>query len=204
MAFYETVSLLQTLELMLDTSLMRTLLVYAESTAADVSNLVSALSEALGPETDAELHNVPKVYIRWLNFQPLRVLLSCRSVAGGHGLERLTDGAPPGVAGLLHVVSTMLSNIDRAPLRLKESRGTASTPTHAPVPLPLRSPSVPICTTDLCQALVLDNCFARAGTLAATICASYQNRWSRSFTSSSSLSSCSATRAASSRRWRQV
>ena len=118
MAFYETVSLrLQTLELMLDTSLMRTLLVYAESTAADVSNLVSALSEALGPETDAELHNVPKVYIRWLNFQPLRVLLSCRSVAGGHGLERLTDGAPPGVAGLLHVVSTMLSNIDRAPLR---------------------------------------------------------------------------------------
>ena len=50
MAFYETVSLrLQTLELMLDTSLMRTLLVYAESTAADVSNLVSALSEALGP-----------------------------------------------------------------------------------------------------------------------------------------------------------
>ena len=50
--------------LMLATSLMRTLLVYAESTAADVSNLVSALSEALGPETDAELHNVPKVYIR--------------------------------------------------------------------------------------------------------------------------------------------
>ena len=60
MAFYETVSLrLQTLELMLDTSLMRTLLVYAESTAADVSNLVSALSEALGPETDAELPKAP-------------------------------------------------------------------------------------------------------------------------------------------------
>ena len=91
--------------------------------------------------------------------------------------ERLTDGAPPGVAGLLHVVSTMLSNIDRAPLRLKESRGTASTPTHAPrACCHSAHPASPICTTDLCQALVLDNCFARAGTLAATICASYQEQ----------------------------
>ena len=37
-------------------------------------------------------------------------------------------------------------------------------------------PASPICTTDLCQALVLDNCFARAGTLAATIGASYQEQ----------------------------
>lgn len=206
MAFYETVSLrLQTLELMLDTSLMRTLLVYAESTAADVSNLVSALSEALGPETDAELHNVPKVYIRWLNFQPLRVLLSCRSVAGGHGLERLTDGAPPGVAGLLHVVSTMLSNIDRAPLRLKESRGTASTPTHAPraaaTPLTQRPRSAPpTCARHLCSTIA-----SRVrGRSPPRLARPTRNRWSRSFTSSSSLSSCSATRAASSRRWRQV
>ena len=150
-AFYETVSLrLQTLELMLDTLLMRTLLVYAESTTTDISNLAGALSEALGPKTDADLHHVPKVYIRWLNFQPLRVLLSCRSVAGGHGLERLADGAPPGVAGLLHVVSTMLSNIDRAPLRLKERRCAEPDASHTCAAAALLT-QCPICTPILCR-----------------------------------------------------
>ena len=60
----------------------------------------------------------------WLNVQPLRLIISCRSVAGGRGHdsrsnESFVDGVPPGAIGLLNSAGALLANIDKMPLMLK-------------------------------------------------------------------------------------
>ena len=116
---YETISLrLQTLELMVDTVLVRILLLFGHSLFMDLSRLVATLLKGLGRE-EAEAHRPQKVYLRWLNIQPLRLLLSCRSVAGDRSLGQLMrKQVPPGAVGLLSSASTLITNIDRAPLKL--------------------------------------------------------------------------------------
>jgi hypothetical protein len=47
-------------------------------------------------------------YLRWLNIQPLRVLVSCRSVAGGKGLEGFVANAPSGAIGLLNSAGALV------------------------------------------------------------------------------------------------
>ena len=73
---------------------------------------------SLAPPTP-EPQQAPKVYIRWLNIQPLRLHLSCRSVAGGRGFEDILFAVPAEAVGILTTVGAILTNIDRAPLRLK-------------------------------------------------------------------------------------
>ncbi len=82
---------------------------YAHALPADVlelrhdvtqilSRLLSALLPALGlspPDADDAPQRTEKIYVHWLNVQPLRVLVSCRSVAGGIGVETFTHGTPP-------------------------------------------------------------------------------------------------------------
>jgi len=119
--FYETVSLrVQSLELMLDTVLVRTLVLFALSTYADLKEILAVTARASNLRAAAPGPNRPaKVYLRWLNIQPLRLVLSCRSIAGGRGFEEMLESAPPGALGVLNSVSAILSNIDRAPLQLK-------------------------------------------------------------------------------------
>ena len=88
--YYETVSLrLQTLELMVDTVLVRTLFLFVLSTYLDLAKMATAVVEATtrGQPRRADAVVPPKVYLRWLNLQPLRLHLSCRSVAGGRRRE---------------------------------------------------------------------------------------------------------------------
>ena len=120
MIFYETVSLrLQTLELMVDTVLVRILLLFGHSLFTDLSRLIATLLKGLGQE-EVEAKQPQKMYLRWLNIQPLRLLLSCRSVAGDRSLGLLMKKqVPPGAIGLLSSASTLITNIDRAPLKLK-------------------------------------------------------------------------------------
>ena len=84
--------------------------------------------------------------MRWLNIQPMRVLLSCRSVAGGNGFEVVYGDHVHGEAamGVLNSASAMVANIDRASIRLK--------------------------------ALVLDNVFTPMPTLLAMVGASYKEQ----------------------------
>ena len=169
LVYYETVSLrLQTLELMLDTVLVSTLALFSLALYADMCRLLNALLGALGVADQDDRATPSKVYMRWLNIQPLRVLLTCRSVAGVHGLAPLTDKKAPagavlasspspssqpspqqerrprgaGALGLINSASTLVTNIDRAPLKLR--------------------------------ALVLDNAFAPPAELASSISAYYQ------------------------------
>uniref|UniRef100_A0A0D3KJL1 Uncharacterized protein n=1 Tax=Emiliania huxleyi (strain CCMP1516) TaxID=280463 RepID=A0A0D3KJL1_EMIH1 len=146
--YYETVSLrLQTLELMVDTVLVRTLFLFVLSTYLDLAKMATAVVEATtrGQPRRADAVVPPKVYLRWLNLQPLRLHLSCRSVAGGRRREAaVLENAPASAVGVLNSVSAVLSNIDSAPLQLK--------------------------------ALVLDNTFAPVGTLAQAICDSYREQ----------------------------
>ena len=123
--FFESASLrVQTLQVMVDTLLMRSLLLFLYALYADLAqiaaHLASALLPAIGlmpPETTTE--RKPKLYFRWLNIQPLRILISCRSVAGGIGLNQmLTHDAPQGALALLNSVGALLSNVDRAPIKL--------------------------------------------------------------------------------------
>ncbi|EOD14033.1 hypothetical protein EMIHUDRAFT_451837 [Emiliania huxleyi CCMP1516] len=146
--YYETVSLrLQTLELMVDTVLVRTLFLFVLSTYLDLAKMATAVVEATtrGQPRRADAVVPPKVYLRWLNLQPLRLHLSCRSVAGGRRREAaVLENAPASAVGVLNSVSAVLSNIDSAPLQLK--------------------------------ALVLDNTFAPVGTLAQAIGDSYREQ----------------------------
>lgn len=116
---YETVSLrMQSLEIMLDTVFVQTLVLFALSTYADLSGMLAAVAKPL--QAHPASHDQPaKVYVRWLNIQPFRLILSCRSVAGGRGFEEVLANAPPAAVGVLNSVSAILSNIDRAPLELK-------------------------------------------------------------------------------------
>jgi hypothetical protein len=118
-ALYETVSLrMQSLEIMLDTVLVQTLVLFALSTYADLSVMLAAVAQPL--RAHHTHHDQPaKVYVRWLNIQPFRLIFSCRSVAGGRGFEEVLENAPPAAVGVLNSVSAILSNIDRAPLELK-------------------------------------------------------------------------------------
>jgi hypothetical protein len=116
---YETVSLrMQSLEIMFDTVLVQTLVLFALSTYAELSGMLAAVAKPLRAHPGS--HDQPaKVYVRWLNIQPFRLILSCRSVAGGRGFEEVLENAPPAAVGVLNSVSAILSNIDRAPLELK-------------------------------------------------------------------------------------
>ena len=116
---YETVSLrVHNVEVMLDVVLVQTLLLFAISMYVDVAKMLGVLETSLIHRVPDE-HGPKKVYLRWLNIQPLRLLFSCRSVAGGRGFEEMLEGAPPAALGILNSVSAILSNIDRAPLMLK-------------------------------------------------------------------------------------
>ena len=98
----------------------------AAAAAADGKQAAADGSEVCLDCTEAPLGLAPKTYLRWLNIQPLRLLVSCRSVAGGievlageGGLEGLgLSGAPSGAVGLLNSMGTMLSNVDRVPIKL--------------------------------------------------------------------------------------
>lgn len=48
-----------------------------------------------------------------------RLLVSCRSVAGGLGLEAFTRGAPDAAISMLNSVGALISNVDRVPIKLK-------------------------------------------------------------------------------------
>jgi hypothetical protein len=48
-----------------------------------------------------------------------RVLVSCRSVAGGLGLEAFTRGAPDAAISMLNSVGALISNVSGVPIRLK-------------------------------------------------------------------------------------
>ena len=146
-AYYDTVSVrLQTLELMIDHQCLATLLLFAHALNSDVLQLLGALQSALGLAPTAEPRRAQKVYMRWLNIQPMRLLVSCRSVAGGRGFEQLYDmhAVPSGAVGLLNSASALVANIDRASLRLK--------------------------------ALVLDNVFTPLETLLSMIGSSYKEQ----------------------------
>ena len=143
----------QTIQLMVDTLLVRTLLLYVLELYADLAQILSRLLAVLLPlvgRADSPLaagggpRRTDKVYVHWLNIQPLRVLVSCRSVAGGIGLESLTSGAPDGAISLLNSVGALLSNVDRMPIRLK--------------------------------ALMLENAFAPSGVLLASVGESYKEQ----------------------------
>ena len=143
--FFESVSLrVQTIQLMVDTLLVRTLLLYVYEVHADLIQVLSRLLSALQLERGSAPKRADKVYMHWLNIQPLRVLVSCRSVAGGVGLETFLQGAPEGAVGILNSVGALLSNVDRAPIKLK--------------------------------ALVLENAFAPADVLLASIGSSYKEQ----------------------------
>ena len=147
-AYYETVSLrLQTMEIMIDYQVLSMLLLFGHALFADLSQLIKALPDALGLARPAERRErAQKVYMRWLNIQPMRVLLSCRSVAGGNGFEVVYGDHVHGEAaiGVLNSASAMVANIDRASVRLK--------------------------------ALVLDNVFTPMPTLLAMVGASYKEQ----------------------------
>ncbi|KOO28183.1 vacuolar protein sorting-associated protein vps13 [Chrysochromulina tobinii] len=116
--FFETVSMrVQTLHTMVDTSFARTLLLYVYELYTDLMQMVERVVSAvpLGQSKDAR---APKLYVHWLNVQPLRVLFSCRAVAGVSAIEALTHEAPTGTLALLVPVASLLSNVDRMPIRL--------------------------------------------------------------------------------------
>ena len=124
LSFYETISLrVQTLQLMVDTLLARTLVIYFLDLHSDLmqilTRLLNALLPALGLSGDDARATYSKIYVHWLNIQPLRVLVSCRSVAGGIKAETLTHGAPDAAISLLNSVGALLLNFDRVPIKLK-------------------------------------------------------------------------------------
>ncbi len=164
--FYETVAVrLQTMELMVDTLLVRQLTLFAYELLGDAAHLLASILPPLAAATAAEgatdvapssradadgvAPRANKVYVRRLEIQPLRVLVSCRSVAGGLGLGMLTGHeVPSGALGLLNSLSALISNVDRVPIRLKELR--------------------------------LDNAFVNPDTLFASIVATYREQvWKR-------------------------
>ena len=132
-----------------DHQVLSTLLLFGHALYADLAQLITALPPALGwmvaPPSETP-QRAQKVYMRWLNIQPMRVLLSCRSVAGGNGFEVVYGDHVHGEAamGVLNSASAMVANIDRASIRLK--------------------------------ALVLDNVFTPMPTLLAMIGASYKEQ----------------------------
>ena len=123
--FYETIAVrVQTVQLMVDTLLVRTLLLFYYELRADLasvlSRLLSSLLPAIGIDTARdEPRKTDKIYLHRFHTEPLRILVSCRSVAGGIGLEDFARGAPAGAVGLLNSVGALLSNVDRVPLKLK-------------------------------------------------------------------------------------
>ena len=114
---------MQTLQLMVDTLLARTLVIYFLDLHSDLmqilTRLLNALLPALGLSGDDARATYSKIYVHWLNIQPLRVLVSCRSVAGGIKAETLTHGAPDAAISLLNSVGALLLNFDRVPIKLK-------------------------------------------------------------------------------------
>jgi len=130
--FFETFSLrVQTMQVMVDTLFVRTLLLYAFELYTDImqilEHVISAVLPAVFGEPDGEalsqqnlrIERDEKVYVHWLNIQPLRVLVSCRSVAGVNAIEAFTREAPAGSLSLLVPVASLLANVDRVPVRLK-------------------------------------------------------------------------------------
>jgi len=152
LAFYETVSLrVQTVQLMVDTLLVRTLLLFLLELHADLMQILSRLISALLPaagrtpdDNDLGPQRTSKVYVHRLDIQPMRVLVSCRSVAGGLGLEAFTRGAPDAAISMLNSVGALISNVSGVPIRLK--------------------------------ALVLEHAFAPSHVLLASIGASYKEQ----------------------------
>ena len=129
--------------------MLSTLLLFGHALYADMAQLITALPPALGwmvARPSETPQRAQKVYVRWLNIQPMRVLLSCRSVAGGNGFEVVYGDHVHGEAaiGVLNSASAMVANIDRASVRLK--------------------------------ALVLDNVFTPMPTLLAMVGASYKEQ----------------------------
>jgi vacuolar protein sorting-associated protein 13A/C len=128
---------------------LSTLLLFGHALYTDMAQLITALPPALGwmvARPSETPQRAQKVYVRWLNIQPMRVLLSCRSVAGGNGFEVVYGDHVHGEAamGVLNSASAMVANIDRASVRLK--------------------------------ALVLDNVFTPMPTLLAMVGASYKEQ----------------------------
>jgi len=119
--FFETVSLrIQTLRLLVDTILVREFLLFFWLLYADITHLLASLLHTLGYHNEeSTVRQTQKIYLRWLNIQPLRLIISCRSVYGGRMLDSLTEGVPAGAIGLLNSAGALLANIDKMPLLLK-------------------------------------------------------------------------------------
>ena len=115
---------------------LSTLLLFGHALYADLAQLITALPPALGwmvARPSETPQRAQKVYVRWLNIQPMRVLLSCRSVAGGNGFEVVYGDHVHGEAamGVLNSASAMVANIDRASVRLKALVGLPAEPANS-------------------------------------------------------------------------
>lgn len=99
----------QTLKLMVDTILVRELLLFVYLMYADLTHMTTSLLYALGYHSEeSAVRKTQKVYVRWLNIQPLRLIISCRAVMS----ESLIEGVPAGAIGLLSSAGSLLAEID--------------------------------------------------------------------------------------------
>ena len=144
--FFETISLrLQTLHLMVDTLLMKALLLYLYELHSDLVQIFACLLSAFLPaaDTTAAAGKPMKIYAHWLNIS--RCACSSRAAPSPEAsASRPSARHADRRSALLNSVGALLSNVDRAPIKLK--------------------------------ALVVENVFAPAATLAASIGASYKEQ----------------------------
>ena len=99
---------------------VRELVLFSFLLYADLGRMMDLLLTSFYVEDDrSHTQTSKKVYFRWLNIQPMRLLISCRSVAGGKGLEGFMANAPSGAIGLLRTAGALLTNVDRMPIKLK-------------------------------------------------------------------------------------
>lgn len=162
---------IQTLRLLVDTILVREFLLFFWLLYADITHLLASLLHTLGYHNEeSTVRQTQKIYLRWLNIQPLRLIISCRSVYGGKMLDSLTEGVPAGAIGLLNSAGALLANIDKMVRNDFEHALTCMT--HIELPTRLALLLQPL----LLKALVLDNCFAPVDVLASLVGASYKEQ----------------------------